>query len=196
MSSRIDSRFTLQWFQVSSLLFFSFPQPCSRLGIFGLYLITYLLVMFGGKLELMSAKANHPAKRKVTNPIESDEYFGAQFQTASELGDPKPVLAFLAQAVIETLAGIRDVEQSARWLSDGVYQQLRVKALACSRERARSAAKALRPNLVIGRISSFSPRDGVIEGVVIVHNRGRARAVAIRLEGYNGRWRAKNLAVL
>jgi hypothetical protein len=54
----------------------------------------------------------------------------------------------------------------------------------------------MRPNLVIGKISSFSPRDGVVEGVVIVHNLDRARAVAIRLEGYNGRWRAKSVAVL
>jgi hypothetical protein len=54
----------------------------------------------------------------------------------------------------------------------------------------------MRPNLAVGKISVFSPREGVIEGVVIVHNIGRARAVAIRLEGYNGRWRAKSVAVL
>ncbi|NBW73062.1 MAG: 3-hydroxyacyl-CoA dehydrogenase [Microbacteriaceae bacterium] len=135
-------------------------------------------------------------KRAVSNPIEADEFFGAQFTSTADLGDPTPILAFLAQAVIETLAGIRDVEQSARWLSDGVYQQLRQRALAFNRTRAQQQAKVLRPNISIGKISQFSPRDGVIEGVVIVHNRDRARAVAIRLEGYNGRWRAKSVAVL
>jgi hypothetical protein len=115
---------------------------------------------------------------------------------SDELGDPRPVLAFLAQSVIETLAGIRDIEQCARWLSDGVYQQLRQKSLASSRSRAESSLKAMRPNLVVGKISVFIPRPGVIEGVVIVHNIGRARAVAIRLEGYNNRWRAKSVAVL
>ncbi|NBR64696.1 MAG: 3-hydroxyacyl-CoA dehydrogenase [Micrococcales bacterium] len=136
------------------------------------------------------------SRRKVPTPFDSDEYFGAPLVTCTDLGDPIPVLAFLAQAVIETLAGIRDVEQSARWLTDGVYQQLKQKALAATRVRSQSQIRELRPNLAIGKISSFSPAEGVIEGVVIVHNRGRARAVAIRLEGYNNRWRAKSLAVL
>jgi hypothetical protein len=139
---------------------------------------------------------NSQNRRNKSSAAESDEYFGNQLSQASELGDPKPVLAFLAQAVIETLAGVRDVDQSARWLSDSVYQQLRQRALASKRTRLNMNNPALRPNLVIGKISSFSPRDGVVEGVVIVHNLDRARAVAIRLEGYNGRWRAKSVAVL
>ncbi len=136
------------------------------------------------------------ATRKVSKPLDSDDYFGIEFGNSDELGDPRPILAFLAQSVIETLAGIRDIEQCARWLSDGVYQQLRQKSLASSRSRAESSVKAMRPNLVVGKISVFSPRPGVIEGVVIVHNIGRARAVAIRLEGYNSRWRARSVAVL
>ena len=136
------------------------------------------------------------SRRNGGAPINSDEYFGATIVASKELGDPTPVLAFLAQSVIETLAGIRDVEQSARWLTDGVYQQLKQKALAATRARSQSQIRELRPNLAIGKISTFSPRAGVIEGVVIVHNRGRARAVAIRLEAYNNRWRAKSVAVL
>jgi hypothetical protein len=136
------------------------------------------------------------ARKRVSTPLDSDDYFGIEFAKSKDLGDPRPVLAFLAQSVIETLAGIRDIEQCARWLSDGVYQQLRQKSLASTRSRAESNVRQLRPNLAIGKISVFSPRDGVIEGVVIVHNMKRARAVAIRLEGYNGRWRAKSVAVL
>jgi hypothetical protein len=136
------------------------------------------------------------ATRKVSKPLDSDDYFGIEFVNAEELGDPRPILAFLAQSVIETLAGIRDIEQCARWLSDGVYQQLRQRSIASSRSRAKSPVKAMRPNIAVGKISVFSPRPGVIEGVVIVHNAGRAKAVAIRLEGYNGRWRAKSVAVL
>jgi hypothetical protein len=136
------------------------------------------------------------AKRKIQSPIETDDFFGIEFSSNADLGDPKPILAFLARSVIETLAGVRDVEQCARWLSDGVYQQLRQKSLASTRSRAESNVRQLRPNITVGKISAFSPRAGVVEGVVIVHNMGRARAVAIRLEGYNGRWRARNLAVL
>jgi hypothetical protein len=148
-----------------------------------------------GKVKC-SMNAVTSAKRKVSTPLDTDDYFGAEFTKGSDLGDPKPVLAFLAQSVIETLAGIRDIEQCARWLSDGVYQQLRQKSVASTRSRAESNVRALRPNLVVGKMSVFSPREGVIEGVVIVHNMNRARAVAIRLEGYNGRWRARSVAVL
>jgi hypothetical protein len=144
----------------------------------------------------MSVQQKPATKRKVSNPIQTDDYFSTQVTSPQALGDPKPVLAFLAQAVIETIAGIRDVDQCARWLSDSVYQQLRQKAQESSRSRALSNAKIMRPTLAIGKINTFSPRDGVIEGVVVVHNQGRARAVAIRLEGYNGRWRAKTLAIL
>jgi hypothetical protein len=136
------------------------------------------------------------AKRKASTALESYEYFWIEFAKPDNLCDPKPILAFLAQSIIETLAGIRDIEQCARWLSDGVYQQLRQKSLASTRSRAESNVRALRPNLTVGKISTFSPRAGVVEGVVIVHNIGRARAVAIRLEGYNGRWRARSVAVL
>lgn len=156
--------------------------------------VTYLYSCMGGSSLLMSVPST--SRRTAATPIESDEYFGATIVASKELGDPTPVLAFLAQSVIETLAGIRDVEQSARWLTDGVYQQLKHKALAASRARSQSQIRELRPNLAIGKISTFSPRAGVIEGVVIVHNRGRARAVAIRLEAYNNRWRAKSVAVL
>lgn len=157
-------------------------------GIFALF------VLWGKvKCQMNAVKT---VKRKVSTPHESDDYFGMEFAKSADLGDPKPILAFLAQSIIETLAGIRDIEQCARWLSDGVYQQIRQKSLASTRSRAESSVKALRPNLAVGKISVFSPREGVVEGVVIIHNIGRARAVAIRLEGYNGRWRAKSVAVL
>ena len=148
----------------------------------------------GGKRSEMNEAV--ATKRKLSKPLESDDYFGSQFPSSTDLGDPKPVLSFLALSVIETIAGIRDIEQCARWLTDGVYQQLRQKSLASTRSRAEGQIKALRPNITVGRISTFSPREGIVEGVVIVHNLGRARAVAIRLEGYNGRWRARSLAVL
>jgi hypothetical protein len=40
------------------------------------------------------------------------------------------------------------------------------------------------------------PRDGVVEAVVIVHGRARTRAVALRLEGLDNRWRATAINVL
>jgi hypothetical protein len=40
------------------------------------------------------------------------------------------------------------------------------------------------------------PADGVVEAVVIVRGPARTRAVALRLEGMDRRWRATPLALL
>ena len=54
----------------------------------------------------------------------------------------------------------------------------------------------VRPASSIGSTSIFEPRDGVIEAVVIVRGRARVRAVALRLEGLDSRWRATAINVL
>ncbi|MGB3376691.1 MAG: Rv3235 family protein, partial [Microbacterium sp.] len=41
-----------------------------------------------------------------------------------------------------------------------------------------------------------APADGIVEAVVVVAGPGRTRAVAIRLEGLDSRWRASSFAVL
>jgi hypothetical protein len=56
--------------------------------------------------------------------------------------------------------------------------------------------RARRPVFTIGGIRSSSPADGVIESVVVVHGRARSRAVAVRLETYDSRWRAAAVHVL
>ena len=48
----------------------------------------------------------------------------------------------------------------------------------------------------VASVRSQSPRDGVIESVVLLKGPTRVRAVTLRLEGYNNRWRATSLAVL
>jgi hypothetical protein len=48
----------------------------------------------------------------------------------------------------------------------------------------------------IGASRVTFPADGVVEATVLVHGRARTRAVAIRLEGLDSRWRATALHVL
>jgi hypothetical protein len=40
------------------------------------------------------------------------------------------------------------------------------------------------------------PVDGIVEAAIVVAGPGRTRAVAVRLEGLDGRWRASSFAVL
>ena len=64
--------------------------------------------------------------------------------------------------------------------------------------RARSARgiPAKRPVHQIVSVRHSSPADGIVEGVVIVRGPARTRAVALRLEGMDGRWRTTSLALL
>jgi hypothetical protein len=49
---------------------------------------------------------------------------------------------------------------------------------------------------VFGSSLVTSPSDGVIEAVVTIHSRIKSKAVAVRLESIDHRWRATALSVL
>ena len=125
-----------------------------------------------------------------------DEFFGAQPSPRADLLDPEPLLENLTRCVIEILAGARELEQIARWVTDDVYRHLLKRVVLSSRARQAKGVVASRPAFAIGSMSICEPRDGVIESVIIVRGRARTRAVAIRLEGLDGRWRASAINVL
>jgi hypothetical protein len=64
--------------------------------------------------------------------------------------------------------------------------------------RARSArgVAAMRPVHTIMSVRESSPADGIVEAVVVVRGPARTRALAVRVEGMDGRWRATSLALL
>ncbi|PPF20352.1 MULTISPECIES: Rv3235 family protein [unclassified Rathayibacter] len=51
------------------------------------------------------------------------EFFAPQPATRAELPDSEPLLARLTHLVIEILAGSREIDQIARWLSDDVHPE-------------------------------------------------------------------------
>lgn len=126
----------------------------------------------------------------------ADEYFGVQTARSADLPDPEPLLANLARCVLEVLAGARDLEQIARWVTDDVYTHLLKRVVLAARARDTSHKRVLRPQLTILRTVISEPRDGVVEAVVLVQNPARVRAVAIRLEGLDRRWRASTISIL
>jgi hypothetical protein len=77
-----------------------------------------------------------------------------------------------------------------------VYRTLLARASISARARAARGAPVVRPTFSVGAPRLTAPRDGVVEAVVIVTSRARARAVAIRLEGLDRRWRASAISVL
>lgn len=134
--------------------------------------------------------------KPVHAPFDEDEFFGVQPASRSALPRPEPLVENLAVCVIEILAGARDLDQIARWVDDDVYRQLLKRVVLSTRTRQARGEVAQRPTLTLGSISIFEPRDGAVEAVVIVANRARTRAVAMRLEGLDNRWRATAINVL
>lgn len=125
-----------------------------------------------------------------------DEFFGPQPTGSADLPDPEPLISNLTRCVIEILAGAREIEQIARWVSEDVYRHILKRVMIAERGRRARGTVATRPAFTLGNIHLSEPRDGVIESVTIVNARARVRAVAIRLEGTDGRWRATVISVL
>jgi hypothetical protein len=132
-----------------------------------------------------------PASLRVVRPDDDVDPAVAEVPTgSSELPDPARWAARLVQAVVEVLAHERPRQQLVRWLSPQVYADLGLHLSATPR-RARTGVRR-----TVSSIHLCEPADGVVEASAVVVGGTRARAVAVRLEGWDGRWRCTRLAVL
>jgi hypothetical protein len=136
------------------------------------------------------------AARQLEPRFPVDDFFDHQPTPTTALPDPRPLIENLTRCVIEILAGARELDQIARWLTDDVYRHLLKRVVLSSRARQAKGAKALRPTFTIGSVFVCEPRDGIVEATVVVRGRARVRAVALRLEGLDRRWRATAIHVL
>lgn len=127
---------------------------------------------------------------------ELSEFFAPQRTPSTALPEPDPFLRNLTRGVLEVLAGAREVDQLARWLTEDPYRKLVTRSNLAARARSARGVPARRPVHTILSVHQSSPADGVVESVVIVQGPARTRAVAMRLEGMDGRWRATSLALL
>jgi hypothetical protein len=136
------------------------------------------------------------AARQLEPRFAADDFFDQQPTSTQALPDPRPLIENLTRCVIEILAGARELDQIARWLTDDVYRHLLKRVVLSSRARQAKGAQALRPTFTIGSVIVCEPRDGIVEATVVVRGRARVRAVALRLEGLDKRWRATAIHVL
>lgn len=137
-----------------------------------------------------------PAPRPAHSSVAVDDFLAPQRTSTSDLPDPEPLLRNLTRGVLEVLAGVREVDQLSRWFTEEPFHALVTRANLAARARSARGVPAARPVHTIGTIRQSSPLDGVIEAVVVVSGPARTRAVAIRLEGMDRRWRATSLALL
>jgi N-acyl-L-homoserine lactone synthetase len=128
--------------------------------------------------------------------LELSEFFAPQRTSSTDLPDPDPFVRNITRGVLEVFAGVREVDQLARWLTEDAYRKLTTRANLAARARSARGVPAKRPVHTLLSVRHSSPADGVIEAVVVVQGPARTRAVALRLEGMDGRWRATSLALL
>lgn len=109
---------------------------------------------------------------------------------------PPPAAAWarqFVQAALEAACGRRPVSQLLRWTAEDVYAMLtRRAALAARLDRSASAGTA---SCLVRSVRLCRPRDGVVEASALAVDRGRYRAVALRLEDADGRWRVTALEI-
>jgi hypothetical protein len=129
-------------------------------------------------------------RRRCAARDDNTDDFGPQRTPRALLPEPKPWAGRLVQAIIEVTGGARPIGQLVRWTSTEVYDAVR--------RRCRSAA-ALEPSkragAIVRSIHVDEPVDGIAEVCAVIQHGGRCRAIALRLEGVDGRWQCTALQV-
>ncbi|TXH41940.1 MAG: 3-hydroxyacyl-CoA dehydrogenase [Actinobacteria bacterium] len=107
--------------------------------------------------------------------------FGRQPTSGKLLGDPEHATRAITLAVLEVLAGRRPARQLNKWVSNAVAARVRAQATVGSGPVGRRPPR-------VGSVHCQQPIDGIVESTLIVWEEGRCRAIAVRLEGLDGRW--------
>jgi hypothetical protein len=142
----------------------------------------------------VSSESNAQALRRERSG--DDVFFGPQPSTRAELPDPEPLLRALAICAFEVIAGVRQIEHLASWVTDDAYAHLHIRASIAARARGITSKVVDRPRLAILHVTQVKRDDGGVDAVVVVCERHRSYAVSICLQGMDRRWRASVLVVL
>lgn len=124
-------------------------------------------------------------------PPDAEGDFDRQPSRRSQLEDPYPFVAKMAQAIIEVVSGQRPATQLIRHTTPPTYEVLAHRALVASRRRPAAGRRAA----IVRRVRLCEPVDGVVEACAVVVTHGRVRALALRAEGLDGRWIITQLTI-
>ncbi|MCU1593926.1 MAG: hypothetical protein JWO12_1318 [Frankiales bacterium] len=116
-----------------------------------------------------------------------DTWADAERTPAADLPGAKAFAAGLLHAVLEVLAGVRPVKQLRRDIAPEAYTALADSLPLRPRVSERPTRRALRSLHVQER------PEGVAEVCATVKRGDRMQAIALRLEGMDGRWKCTDL---
>ncbi|MBF4460571.1 MULTISPECIES: Rv3235 family protein [unclassified Pseudoclavibacter] len=146
---------------------------------------------------LRAVDATHPSATSGAGVlIDADPLFVRARTAASDLPDPSPLISNLARSVVEVIAGVRDIEQLSRWVTDDVFRHLLIRTQHANRARQARRRPTRRPHFVELSLRVQTTSENIVDAVVILDFGARVRAVTVRLEGLDRRWRASAIHVL
>ena len=124
-----------------------------------------------------------------TDDDADDGLFDPQPTSSADLPDARFWGGRIAQAILEVDCGVRPVAQLRRWASDDVYAHLRWRSARNRATMPRDGSRQQPPRVCVRSVRVCEPADGIAEVSAVVHDGQRPRALALRLEGSDGRWR-------
>ena len=123
--------------------------------------------------------------------FDDDAWLAAERTATAQLPASHVFARTLVQAVLEVLAGVRSIKQLRRDTTPELFT-----TLASSLE-GRPQPVGVRPDLRAVRSLHVQERpEGIVEACATVQRDGRFGALALRLEGFEGRWRCTELTGL
>ncbi|MDQ1725946.1 MAG: hypothetical protein QOG52_2974 [Frankiaceae bacterium] len=123
--------------------------------------------------------------RTATARADDDTFFGPQRTTTAVLPEVSAWSHRFVQVLLETVEGRRGVTQVAKFVSPALGADIERK----SSIRARmAAARTAGQPVVVRSVRVCELEDGIAEVSAVVRRGARTLAVALRLEGIDGRW--------
>jgi hypothetical protein len=147
----------------------------------------------GPRLRLVSkqkvVRGDRPRRPRRPTAGTLEEEFGPQSTPRALLPEPQLWAARLVQAFVEVDAGLRPATQLIRWTTTSVQEAIVRPASTQQRVAERQLGEIVRS------VRASEPVDGVVEVSAVVQRggHGRCRAIALRLEGIDGRWQCTAL---
>lgn len=140
------------------------------------------------------------ARRGRTHDEAAVEAFCAPSPTPTQnLPEPSGWTRQFVQAAVEVASGQRPAGQLGRYTSEDVLASLSRRGRLSAAQRRSASRTAGRPDharrAVVLSVRTTFPVDGVVEACSVVNDNGRMRAVALRLEGLDSRWRVTALEI-
>ncbi|MFI8525674.1 Rv3235 family protein [Promicromonospora sukumoe] len=112
-----------------------------------------------------------------------------------ELPDPTAQVCRVVRAAVEVLRGERPAAQLARWVTPQVYDQLLERGRLMREARQVRAPRPKAHPAAVRRVRMVRLGATSAEATVILHDEGRVRAAAVRLEARRGVWRVAVLEI-